>query len=147
MGIFGKQCSLEMIGSNPREKQGWRPRSGNARSCLYYLVSSEEEEDGSLRIERRIRQHSCSFHVQNLFLARLRLGFSGGVGFKRAGTKLIFWQWHQRRWLLLCLKWSMFEVLWRQWSGRASSLLPRSRDDYQLLSACISETTVSVTCE
>lgn len=38
----------------------------------------------------------------------------------------------------LCLRRSMFEVSWRQWSGRPSFLLLRSGDDYQLLSVQIS---------
>lgn len=44
------------------------------------MHSEAKQKCGSLRIEGCIRQHSCSFHVQNLFLARLRLGFSGENG-------------------------------------------------------------------
>lgn len=100
------------------------------------LVRQGWEKYGSLRIKGCIRQHSCSFHVQKSVSRTSPSRFQRrGVEFKRDGTKLIFWQWHQRRWLLLCLKCSMFEVFWRQWSGRASSLLLRSGDDYQLLSA------------
>lgn len=89
------------------------------------------------------RQHSCSFHVQKSVSRTSPSRFSEEGGGGRRGWSLngteqnspFFWQWHQRRRLPLCLKWSMFEVFWRQWSGGASSLLPRSGDDYHLLLA------------
>lgn len=45
---------------------------------VFSILVRRGERHGSPRIKGCIRQHSCSFHVQNLFLARLRLGFSGG---------------------------------------------------------------------
>lgn len=59
------------------------------------------------------------------------------VEFECKGTKLTFLTVTSKATARLCA-WGMFEVSWRQWSGRPSFSLLRSGDDYQLLSVQIS---------
>lgn len=140
--IYSVNITLRQVAASKTVKVMYSPSSD------YFLFWWGEGRSMAAWGERAVSVNTAALFMFKICFLHVSVKVSAeGVEFKCDGTKLIFWQWHQRRWLLLCLKWSMFEVFRRQWSGRASSLLPRSGDDYQLLSARISETTVSMTCE
>lgn len=89
------------------------------------------------------RQHSCSFHVQNRIPARLRRGFPsrGGAEFKCKGTKRAFLTMTSKATARLCAQGAarLKRAEGSEVVGQVFFFpLPRSGDDYQLLSAQIS---------